>query len=97
MGDKLIDHVPTEQIDSLFFHIPNFLDKLPNAKTILLILFFTGIFMLGLWSESKGKKWKRIIFWWFLWKKYVLNIGNIFLFILYNTEVVMWLVYEIII
>lgn len=56
MGDKLIDHVPTEQIDSLFFHIPNFLDKLPNAKTILLILFFTGIFMLGLWSESKVKK-----------------------------------------
>lgn len=54
--DRLIDHVPTEQIDSIFFSIPNVLDKLPNARTILLILFFVGVFIIGLYSESRRKK-----------------------------------------
>lgn len=54
--DRLIDHVPAEQIDSIFFSIPNVLDKLPNARTILLILFFVGVFIIGLYSESKRKK-----------------------------------------
>jgi hypothetical protein len=56
MSDKLIDHVPTNQIDSIFFDIPDFLAKLPDTRTILLILFFVGIFIIGLYNESRGKK-----------------------------------------
>lgn len=59
MKDTLINHIPTEQIDNIFFNIPNIFGifgKLISNRTILLILFFTGIFIIGLYSESRGKK-----------------------------------------